>query len=106
MNLEKIRNLPEGRKKIIFWSLMVLIGLILVSIYILSIGHSIKKFNSANVSAGIKIPDFREELKNLPNLEISTTTQEELKQLEEEIQKNEAENQTSTLEQQATTTEQ
>jgi uncharacterized protein HemX len=104
-NLEKIRSLPEGKRKIIFWSVLVIIGLGLVLVYFINIKHNIRDFESVNLKEKLKLPDFGEEFQGLPELEISTTTQEELKKIEEEIQKNEEENQTSTLEQQATTTE-
>lgn len=84
---------------------MIVIGFGLASVYFINIRHNIRNFKLINLKEKLKIPDFGEEFKNLPKLEIPAAAEEELKKAAAEIQKNEEKNQTSTLEQQATTTE-
>jgi len=58
--LEKIRNLPELRKKVILWIIVVMVGGILGYIWLDDLQEKIKNF---------EIEKFQEELK-LPNLEL------------------------------------
>jgi len=102
--LEKIRHLPETRKKIIFWSLIIIIGLGLFLLYFKNIQNNIKKLKSVNFKEELKMPDFSEELKSLPKIEMPEISEEELRKIEEEIQKNE-EKESSTTVKEASTTE-
>jgi len=95
--LEKIRHLPETRKKIIFWSLIIIIGLGLFLLYFKNIQNNIKKLKSVNFKEELKMPDFSEELKSLPKIEMPEIS-------EEEIQKNE-EKESSTTAKEASKTE-
>jgi len=81
--LEKIRNLPETRKKIIFWSLIIIIGLGLFLLYFKNIQNNIKKLKSINFKEELKMPDFSEELKGLPKIEMPKISEEELRKIEE-----------------------
>ena len=101
--LEKIRNLTETRKKIIFWSLIIIIGLGLFLLYFKNIQNNIKKLKSINFKEELKMPDFSEGLKDLPKIEMPEISDEELKKIEE-IQKNE-EKESSTTAKEASTTE-
>lgn len=109
--LDKIRNLPEARRKIIFWLILIIIGLGLAFVYFINIRNNIRNFKSVNLKEGFKIPNFGEELKDYPKPEIPKLNEEDVKQMEEDLkkleesQRNEEENQTSTLENQATTTQ-
>jgi len=58
--LEKIRNLPELRKKVILWIIVVMVGGILGYFWLDDLQEKIKNF---------EIEKFQEELK-LPNLEL------------------------------------
>lgn len=104
--LEKIRNLPESRRRVIFWSTIIFIGLVLSLFYLRNIQNNIRNFKSIDLKEKLKTPDFGEELKGWPKLEIPEENLEELRKIEEEIEKLELENQTTTNEEkQATTTE-
>ena len=102
--LEKIRHLSETRKKIIFWSLIIIIGLGLFLFYFKNIQNNIKNFKLINFKEELKMPDFGEELKDLPKIEMPEISEEELRKIEEEIQKNE-EKESSTTAKEASTTE-
>ena len=96
--LEKIRNLPGTRKKIIFWSLIIIIGLGLLLLYFKNIQNNIKKLKSINFKEELKMPDFSEGLKDLPKIEMPKISEDynppatlpaeggapELKKIEEE----------------------
>jgi len=82
--LEKIRNQSETRKKIIFWSLIIIIGLGLFLLYFKNIQNNIKKLKSINLKEELKMPDFSEELKDLPKIEMPEISEEKLKKAEEE----------------------
>ena len=59
--LEKIRNLPESRRKIILWIIVVMVGGILGYFWLDDLQEKIKNF---------EIEKFQKELK-LPELEIN-----------------------------------
>ena len=61
--LKKIQKLPEIKRKIIFWTLLIIISLILLSLWTKSLRERYQGFN-------LKLPSFEKELENLPKLEI------------------------------------
>jgi hypothetical protein len=102
--LEKIRNLPESKRKIIFWSGIIIAGLCLASLYFIGIRNNIRNLKSIDFKEELKTPDFTTELGDWPKLEMSEEDLEELKKIEEEIKKNEEE-ESSTTNKEASTTE-
>jgi len=74
--LEKLQNLPEGKRKAILWSAVVIIGLCLLIFYIKNIRQKIINFKLEE----IKLPSFQEEIKTLPD-----KIPEEFKQIEEKL---------------------
>jgi glucan phosphoethanolaminetransferase (alkaline phosphatase superfamily) len=81
--LDKIRNQPESRRKIILWSIMIVMGLALFFVFLKSAQKNLKRFESSNFGAMIKMPDFSQALKSLPDL----SNDENFKKLEQEIEK-------------------
>lgn len=73
--LEKVRGWPESRRKIILWTLIIIIVLVLISLAVKSFQKRLKSFQEREL--------FRE-LPELPKLEIPKIF-EELKKLEEMI---------------------
>lgn len=74
--LKKIQNLPEGKRKIILWVLIIIIGVLFVSFFI---NNSKKKFSSydqkdwtegLNLPNMPDMPNLGEELKKIPNIEL------------------------------------
>lgn len=85
--LEKIQNLPEETKKIILWTVIVIIGLALFTLFIKNFQQQLKSFEAEKFKEGLKLPDLGEELKWLPeieapNIEMLGISEEELKELE------------------------
>ena len=79
--LKKIQNLPLIRRKIIFWSIIIIFGLILFAFYIINIQHKIKTFPTEKSLKELKLPEFKEELKKLPKSE----AEGQIKELKEDI---------------------
>lgn len=55
---EKVRNLPESKRKLILWAVVIIIGLSLLTFWLKNLQQGIKSF---------KVQEFKEEL-NLPSL--------------------------------------
>ena len=84
--LEKIRNQSESRRKIILWSAIVVIALVLFLFYLKNIQNAVKNLKSANLKEKMKLPSLSEEFKNLPKLE-TPGLQEQLDNIKEEMEK-------------------
>ncbi len=80
---KKIQNLPEEKRKVIFWLVVILIGISLFLGWVKSLEMKIKSFRTEKIKEELKIPQLEEELKGLQKFEIPATSQEELKKLEE-----------------------
>lgn len=83
--LTKIQNLPEKNRRIIFWSVVVIISLILLTFYVKNFQQRLKSFKIEEVKEQFQIPSLQEELKELPEIEMPKIKEEELKKLEEEL---------------------
>ncbi len=68
--LEKIRNLSEGKRKLILWSSVIIIGVILLFFYAKNIRQKIQEFKGEDLKEQLKIPELREELNKLPKIEL------------------------------------
>jgi len=68
--LTKIQGLPESKKKIIFWLVMIIIGLGLFTFYIKNIQKKFKSFEPEKFKEELKLPSFEKELESLPKIEI------------------------------------
>ena len=66
--LQKIQNLPELQRKIILWSLVVIIGLGLLTWVFKNFQKRMEKFQRESLKEELNIPLLEEELKNLPQL--------------------------------------
>ena len=78
--LSKIQNLPEGKKKIILWLAVIIIGLLLLALYIKDIQKRIKSLRVEKIKEELQPPEFK-----LPWSELPKINEEELKKLEEAI---------------------
>lgn len=65
--LKKIRNLPESRRKIILWAIVIIIGLSLLSWWVRNYQEKIKSFEMEEFKKELKLPSF-EEIKILPEI--------------------------------------
>lgn len=83
--IERIQNLPEEKRKVIFWLAVIIIGISLFLGWVKSLEMKIKSFRTEKIKEELKIPRLEEELKGLQKLEMPETNQEELKKIEELI---------------------
>ena len=68
--LQKLQNQPEYIRKIILWSVVVVIGFSLLIWWSKRFQQRIKSFEGEEFQKELKIPSFNKELKELPKLEI------------------------------------
>ncbi len=89
--LSKIQGLPEGKRKIIFWAVMIVLALILSGFYIKNAQKRIVNINTEKAKEELQLPYLEEELKKLPKIEIPEIEmpeldQETLRELKREIE--------------------
>jgi len=80
--LEKLRRQPEHVRKIILWSVVILVGFVLLFFWVKNFSKRIKSFEGQNFLDLIKLPKFQEEIKKI---ELPKIPEEELKKIEEAI---------------------
>ena len=61
--LAKIQNLPEKKRKIILWAIIVALGIMLFIFYINNISHKIKNFQGEKFLENLKIPSLQQNIK-------------------------------------------
>lgn len=70
--LEKIRALPEAKRKIILWTIMVAVAALLLFFYIKTVKQKMADLSGENVKKSLNLPDIKKELDDkLPRFEIS-----------------------------------
>ena len=68
--IKKIQNLPEEKRKVIFWLAVIIIGISLFLGWVKSLEIKIKSFRTEKIKEELKIPQLEEELKGLQKLEM------------------------------------
>jgi type II secretory pathway component PulM len=68
--LKKIQNLPERKRKIILWSAVIIIGLILFVFWIKNVQQKLKIFEKEKIEQELQLPSLREKLKEIPKIKI------------------------------------
>lgn len=66
ISFKKIQNLSLSTRKIILWVLIIIIGIGLISFYIKNFQKKIINFRAEEFN----LPNFQEEFKDLPEIEI------------------------------------
>jgi cell division protein FtsL len=90
---QKIQKLSLIKRKIIFWAIIIIFGLILFAGYILNVKHKIENFPIQKSLEELKVPQLKEEIKELSNPKIEKPVEEikgdveEIKKLLEEAEK-------------------
>ena len=87
--LQKLQNLPEFKRKIIFWVIIVIVGLGLLFWWAQTTQMRLKSFKLEKLKEELRLPNFEEELKELQKSETPEISEEELKELEESLKENE-----------------
>jgi len=92
---KKIQSWPESRRKIILWTIVIIIGILLFTFYFKNVQKRLKDFKGEDIKEQLKIPELQEKLKEIPRIEmpeieIPEISEEELKKLEEKMIKEES----------------
>lgn len=87
--LQKLQSLPESKRKLILWTVVILIGISLSIFYVKSIKQNLENLKVEEIKKQLKIPEFQEKLKEMPKIEIPEISEEELKELEETMKETE-----------------
>ncbi len=67
MNIfKKIQNLPAHKKKIIFWSVLIVVGFLLLFFWGKNFAEKIRSLKVQNFLEEFKIPKILEEFKKIP----------------------------------------
>lgn len=82
--LKKIREKPEGERKIIFWILVVIIGPILFGLWLALVKQRLVNLNQGRLRQELRLPELEKQINDLPKLEPNL---DQLKQLEELFRK-------------------
>ena len=83
--LDKLRKQPENVRKIILWVTVIIVGLILLTLWIINISQKIKKIEKEKVMEELNLPALKGSLQELPQIELPEEAQEEFKKLDESI---------------------
>jgi len=81
--LNKIQNLPEEKRRTIFWLIIIIVGISLLIWWAKNLEMRIKSFKSEKIREELQLPKLEEELKSMPKFEMPEISDEELKKLEE-----------------------
>jgi hypothetical protein len=92
--LAKLQKLPESKRKIILWAIMILVAILLFFFWIKSSQERMRSFRQQEFIEKLQVPDFKKELKQMPQsempkIEVPELSEEELKQLEEMMKETE-----------------
>lgn len=81
---KKIQELPEKNKKLIFWAIVVILGIILFSFFIKNTGEKIKGLQGRYFSSEMKIPELQQNINAVPGEDIGSA----IKQIQEILNQN------------------
>ncbi len=68
--LRRVQNLPLIKRKIIFWLVIIILGLILLTFYIINIRKKIKTFSVEKSLKELKLSELKTEIEELPKFEL------------------------------------
>ena len=91
--LNKIQNLPEKKRRTIFWLIVIIIGVSVFVWWAKNLEIRIKSFKLEKIKEELQLPKLEEGLKNLPKFEIPEISDEEFKKIEEMLKQAQSENQ-------------
>lgn len=89
---KKIQNLPEEKRKIILWSIVIIFSLTLFSFWFQILKQRLNQIEKERIKEQLKIPQLEDKLKEIPKIEmpepkLPEISEEELKKIEEEMKK-------------------
>lgn len=67
---KKLQNLPESKRKIILWVIVIIISLILFIFWVKNVQKTLKNFPKEELKEKLQFPSFQEQSKEMPEIEI------------------------------------
>lgn len=94
--LKKIQNLPEAKRKLILWTIVVILALVLFVWWVQGVQKTLKSFRKEELRQHLQLPVLEEELKKLPKFEMPQfetpeISEKEWEELEKELSEEERE---------------
>jgi cell division protein FtsN len=86
--LKKIQEQPKGVRKVIFWTIIIILGIFFLFAWVENIKVRVEQAKQERVLEKLKPPEFEENLRPIPKIEVPKfpeLSEEELKKLEEEL---------------------
>ncbi len=80
--LKKIQQRPEAERKMIFWILVILFGIVFFGFWLLIIKQQVDSLNKDKIRQDLNLLQMQEQFKSLPKLELPKIDEQELKTLE------------------------
>lgn len=80
--LKKIQGQPESTRKIIFWFLVIVLGVLFFGLWIFLAKQRMAKLDQNKLNLDIKLPQLEDRLKNLPSFNTPKIDENQLKELE------------------------
>lgn len=68
--LDKVQGLPDKRKKIIVWVVLIITAVFLFKLYVQNMQEKMKNIEGEKIKQELQIPKLQEELKGLLEFEI------------------------------------
>ena len=85
--IKKLQKLPERTRKVILWSVVILIGLILAILWILNINRVIKNIKKEDLKKELNLEELEENLQEIPKIELPEGAKEQFEKIGEDIEK-------------------
>jgi hypothetical protein len=86
--LNKIRALSENKRKIILWTIVVILGITLFIFYVKGVDKKIKNLQGGLFSSQMKLPELKENLNQFPSQDVGSA----IKSIQEILNQNKNQN--------------
>ena len=85
--IKKLQKLPERTRRVILWSVVILIGLILAILWILNINRVIKNIKKEDLKKELNLEKLEENLQELSEIELPEEAKEQFEEIGKDIEK-------------------
>lgn len=89
--IKKLQNQSEKKRKLILWSIIIILSLFLGGFWINSSYKSLKNVSNINIFSGINISEIEEEIKEIQKIDFSFMTEEEIEEIKRDLERLEKE---------------
>lgn len=89
--IKKLQNQSEKKRKLILWSIIIILSLFLGGFWINSSYKSLKNVSNINIFSGINISEIEKEIKEIQKIDFSFMTEEEIEEIKRDLERLEKE---------------